>query len=147
MALDFPEVNDYRNPVIAEAMKVLGYVNRYNRGIVRMQKELAENGNGKAIFDLNLITAFKVIEPISIRANTKLTDRQLATLEFCRIPKSREEILAFLGLTNQTKNYVMYVQPLLDANFLEYTISGKANIKGQKYILSSFGKDLIEKGE
>jgi len=64
-----PEVNDYRNPVIAEAMKVLGYMNRYNRGIIRVQKELAENGNGKAIFDLNLITAFKVIEPISTRAN------------------------------------------------------------------------------
>ena len=35
---NFPEVNDYRNPVIAEAMKVLGYMNRYNRGILRVQK-------------------------------------------------------------------------------------------------------------
>lgn len=144
---NFPDVNDYRNPVIAEAMKILGYVNRYNRGIIRVQKELAENGNGKATFDLNLVTAFKVVEPISIRANTKLTDRQLSTLEFCRTPKSREEILLFLGLTNQTKNYVAHVQPLLDAYFLEYTISEKANIKGQQYILSSFGRELIEKGE
>ncbi|MDO8929950.1 MAG: hypothetical protein Q7W54_13300 [Bacteroidota bacterium] len=62
---------------------------RYNRGIIRVQKELEENGNGKAIFDLNLITAFKVVEPISIRANTKLTDRQLATLEFCSTFKDR----------------------------------------------------------
>ena len=35
---NFPEVNNYRNPVIAEAMKVLGYMNRYNRGILRVQK-------------------------------------------------------------------------------------------------------------
>jgi len=46
-------------------MKVLGYVNRFSRGVYRVQKELEENGNGKASFDFSLITAFRVIEPIS----------------------------------------------------------------------------------
>ncbi|WP_454976616.1 winged helix-turn-helix domain-containing protein [Capnocytophaga bilenii] len=46
-------------------MKVLGYVNRFSRGVYRVQKELKENGNGKASFDFSLITAFKVVEPIS----------------------------------------------------------------------------------
>ena len=62
---NFPNVSDYRNPFIAEAMKTLGYVNRFSRGVYRVQKELNENGNGKAIFDLSLYTAFRVIEPIS----------------------------------------------------------------------------------
>jgi ATP-dependent DNA helicase RecG len=48
---NFPNVSDYRNPFIAEAMKVLGYVNRFSRGVYRVQKELMENGNGKAVFD------------------------------------------------------------------------------------------------
>jgi ATP-dependent DNA helicase RecG len=61
---NFPNVNDYRNPFIAEAMKVLGYVNRFSRGISRVQKELQDNGNGEAIFDFELITAFKVTEMI-----------------------------------------------------------------------------------
>ena len=43
---NFPNVSDYRNPFIAEAMKVLGYVNRFSLGIYRVQKELTENGNG-----------------------------------------------------------------------------------------------------
>lgn len=144
---NFPEVNDYRNPVISEAMKVLGYVNRYNRGIIRVQKELEENGNGKATFDLNLVTAFKVVEPISVRANTKLNNKQMATLEFCKTAKSRAEILKFLGLTNQTKNYVKHIQPLLDAYFLEYTIPGKVDVKGQQYVLSSFGRELFKKDQ
>lgn len=144
---NFPEVNDYRNPIIAEAMKVLGYVNRYNRGIVRVQKELEENGNSKAIFDLNLVTAFKVVEPISIRAKTKLTDRQLSILDFCKTAKSREEILKNLGLSNQTKNYVTYIQPLIDAYFLEFTIHGKTNVKGQQYVVSAYGKKITEKRE
>lgn len=29
-------------------MKALGYVNRFSRGVYRVQKELGENGNGKA---------------------------------------------------------------------------------------------------
>lgn len=47
---NFPDRNDYRNPVLAEAMKVLGYVNRYGRGVVRAQAELRSNGNPEAEF-------------------------------------------------------------------------------------------------
>ena len=62
---NFPNVSDYRNPFIAEAMKVLGYVNRFSRGVYRVQKELMENGNGEASFDFSLITAFRVVEKVS----------------------------------------------------------------------------------
>ncbi|ALO29461.1 hypothetical protein PGS_00007200 [Porphyromonas gingivalis A7A1-28] len=62
---NFPNVSDYRNPFIAEAMKVLGYVNRFSRGVYRVQKELEENGNGQASFDFSLITAFRVVESVS----------------------------------------------------------------------------------
>lgn len=37
---NFPKVNDYRNIVVAEAMKVLGVVNRHSRGVLRVQKEM-----------------------------------------------------------------------------------------------------------
>lgn len=63
--VNFPNVSDYRNPFIAEAMKILGYVNRFSRGIYRVQKELVENGNGEAFFDFSLITAFRAVEKVS----------------------------------------------------------------------------------
>lgn len=47
---NFPDRNDYRNPVLAEAMKILGYVNRYGRGVIRAQAELRKNGNPEAEF-------------------------------------------------------------------------------------------------
>lgn len=31
---NFPTVNDYRNPIIAEAMRGMKYVNMFNRGIL-----------------------------------------------------------------------------------------------------------------
>ena len=57
---NFPNTNDYRNPVIAEAMKVLGYVNRFNRGVNMVQEILEENKNGDAVFDFKDISTFKV---------------------------------------------------------------------------------------
>ena len=40
-----PGVTDYRNPVLAEAMKVMGYVNRFGVGIQTARDALAKNGN------------------------------------------------------------------------------------------------------
>lgn len=48
---NFPRVNTYRNPIIAEAMHTLGYVNRFGRGIARAQRALADNGSPPATFD------------------------------------------------------------------------------------------------
>lgn len=47
---NFPYQNDYRNPVLAEAMRALGYVNRYGRGVIRAQEALRDNGNPPALF-------------------------------------------------------------------------------------------------
>jgi ATP-dependent DNA helicase RecG len=47
---NFPRVNAYRNPIIAEAMHVLGYVNRFGRGIARARRVLSENGSPEAQF-------------------------------------------------------------------------------------------------
>ena len=66
---NFPNVNDYRNPIVAEALRVLGYVNKFNRGIARVQEELEENGNGKAQFDVDKLTVFSVI--VNDNANAK----------------------------------------------------------------------------
>lgn len=48
---NFPRQTSYRNPVVAEAMKVLGFVNRFGRGVVRAEDALAKNGNPPLEFD------------------------------------------------------------------------------------------------
>ncbi|MFC4013499.1 ATP-binding protein [Nonomuraea purpurea] len=50
---NFDRVNDYRNPSLAAAMKSLGYVNRFGRGISRIQAELDANGNSRAEFNVD----------------------------------------------------------------------------------------------
>jgi ATP-dependent DNA helicase RecG len=56
---NFPNQNSYRNPVLAEAMKALGFVNRFGRGVLRAQEALGQNGNEPAEFqfDANYVLA------------------------------------------------------------------------------------------
>ena len=47
-----PGVTDYRNPHLAEAMKNLGYVQRFGFGIPLARQELKKNGNPPPEFDI-----------------------------------------------------------------------------------------------
>jgi ATP-dependent DNA helicase RecG len=47
---NFDRVNDYRNPSLAAAMKSLGYVNQFGRGIGRVRASLSRNGNPEPEF-------------------------------------------------------------------------------------------------
>ena len=90
---NFPSVNDYRNPVIAEAMKVLGFVNRFNRGIARVQRELEKNGNPVPVFDYQRMGVFGVTvydctyspktedKPVANKADEKISDRIIALIQ------------------------------------------------------------------
>lgn len=57
---NFPHQNDYRNPIVAEALKIMGYVNKFNRGIATAQAELEANGNPPAEFIYDLPLHFSV---------------------------------------------------------------------------------------
>ena len=61
-----------RNIVVAEAMKVLGFVNRHSRGVLRVQKELKANENGEAEYDFSYQTAVMVKEMKSPRGERAL---------------------------------------------------------------------------
>lgn len=50
---NFPTRNSYRNPIIAEAMKSLGFVNKFGYGVQRAQALLAQNGNPPATFEFD----------------------------------------------------------------------------------------------
>ena len=46
-------VNSYRNPVVAECMKALGYVNRFGYGILRATDAMKRNGSPDLAFEIN----------------------------------------------------------------------------------------------
>lgn len=161
---NFPDVNDYRNPIVAEAMKVLGYVNKYNRGINRVKKLLAENGNPEPQFNVDKITVFEVVMQINgkvsnragvnagvnvganagVNAGVNVNAQSRKILMFCEQPKSRREIFAHIGVIYHSKNFKSFIEPLVDVGYLELTIPSKPKSPLQKYKLTSKGIYVVQ---
>lgn len=60
-----PGVTDYRNPHLAEAMKVLGYVQRFGVGILIAREELKKNGNPMPEFTIEPTHVLATIRRVS----------------------------------------------------------------------------------
>lgn len=143
---NFPTVNDYRNPIVAEAMRGLKYVNMFNRGIQRVKNLLKENGNPEPIFTVDKITAFEVTIRPSLSLNlvtseekvtksvTKLTETVNDIIAFCSTPRSMTEIMEHIGLKHRYNVKHRYIDPLIDSGVLMMTIPDKPNSRNQKYI-------------
>jgi ATP-dependent DNA helicase RecG len=56
-----PYANDYRNPQLAEAMRNLGFVQRFGVGIATAQRELERNGNPTAEFDVQSSAVLAIV--------------------------------------------------------------------------------------
>ncbi len=57
-------VTDYRNPLVAEAMKVMGYVQRFGLGLPLAKRELEKNGNPPPEFEFQPGSVLVVIRSI-----------------------------------------------------------------------------------
>lgn len=143
---NFPSVNDYRNPLVAEAMRVMKYVNKFNRGVTRVQEMLKDNGNPPAEFDVNTITAFRVNIHATSESDlskgtsqgTSQTEKSIEEkiIEFCNEPRSLSEIMEYLGYKDKTKFKRKYINPLLSSR-LAMSIPEKPNSRSQKYFAQS----------
>ena len=120
---NFPYVNDYRNPLLAEAMKVMGYVNKYNRGIAKIKKEMEENGNPNPIFDVNKLTEFRVtLRPAIGEINGEsgeINGEMKIYSAICKNPGIKREKL-FLLTEIPLRTIDRIVKRLKDAKKIEY---------------------------
>lgn len=140
---NFPSVNDYRNPLVAEAMRVPKYVNKFNRGVTRVQEMLKGNGNTPAVFDVSTITAFRVTVQATNEADLSKGTSQGTSqdkksiedkiIEFCKEPRSLAEITAYCGFQDKRKFRERYLNPLLGTH-IQMTIPDKPTSHFQKYI-------------
>jgi ATP-dependent DNA helicase RecG len=58
---NFPNKNDYRNPILAEAAKNLGFINSFNVGVKRAIAASIKNGNREPQFIVDQATSFGVV--------------------------------------------------------------------------------------
>ena len=157
---NFPDVNDYRNPVIAEGMKNLKYVNMFNRVIDRVQTILRENGNEPATFEVDKITVFEVtvIEvredslpmedetiPVTIPVTVPVSDQVKELVKVLNGEMSRKKLMDIMGLKNKAHFKTNYLQKALESGVIELTQPDSPNSPTQKYRLTEKGKLLPNK--
>lgn len=163
---NFPEVNDYRNPIIAQALKIMGYVNMFNRGVSRVKSMMVENGGKEPTFNVDKITAFEVISYSAIKHSDlqdfnknlpkifpkifpKLFDKLIPSyfqekdkkdieivLNALTEPKSAKELAALMSCSIRTMKD-KYLEKMLMAEVISMTIPDKPTSRNQKYKLLS----------
>ena len=130
---------DLRNPALAAMSEFLLHTeNRYS-GIPTIRREMTALGLPEPVF-VNQRNEFIVIlynRTLTVCPDTKPgqvpeTDDE-GLLDYCKTPRSRQEIADFLGI--HTIYYVtrQYIQPLLDSGKLKMTIPERPKSRNQKY--------------
>lgn len=124
--------SDTRNPFIAGALEVLGETeNRYS-GIPAIRSEMSAAGLPEPLFE-SVRGVFRVTLYNSGRREN-IGDNEKLLLDFCRTPRSRDEIAA-LFKDKMTIAYVMsiIVHPLVEKGVLGLTLPEKPKSKNQRY--------------
>lgn len=86
-----------------------------------------------------------VSDQVSDQESNQESNQVISILKFCLTPKSRQEILDFIGISNQTKNFNTHLLPLLQKDWIEFTIKENPKDRNQKYIITDHGKSVLNK--
>lgn len=67
----------------------------------------------------------------------------IKVLQYCKEPKSSDEIFEEIGLYKNTKNHNHHIKPLIEVGWLKLTLPNKPTSKNQKYYTTDLGKKLL----
>ena len=136
---------DTRNPALVTTMETLGKTeNRYS-GIPTIRYSMKKHSLPEPQF-VNTHGSFKVVlyneEEASPAIKTPYVKTAFDTnfedekglIEFCRIPRSRAEIIQHLGIASGQYALRRYLDPLIKAGAIQLTIPDKPRSKDQRYV-------------
>lgn len=130
---------DTRNPVLAVAMEVLGETeNRYS-GIPTMRRELEQAGMPEPEFrdeHGTFVVCFRKAKPL--QATEPDTEYGYGTtaenlLRFCAVPRTRQEIAAFLGIKSVPYAIKAHVNPLVEQGLIALSLPERPRSPKQRY--------------
>lgn len=143
-----------KNPSIAKVFREIGLADELESGMRNSYKYTKLYPGGEPIF--TEADVFTTVIPLSEAATATVgpttqdphqvapqdthqvapqdVDQRLVELtEFCSMPRSKREMMDYLGLTDSKNFRERYLVPLLEAGKIEMTIPDKPNSKNQKY--------------
>ncbi|MFI3164459.1 MAG: ATP-binding protein [Bacillota bacterium] len=130
--------SDVRNKTLVSVLETLGVAENRFSGIPTVYREMKEHKLFPPIFQ-DKRGLFKVVLYNSTHKEVDNRTMEEKLLEFCAVPKSRGEIVSFIGLSY---SYAIkkYVEPLLKNGQLAYEFPDKAQSKNQRIVTTSATK-------
>lgn len=145
-----------RNPILADLFHRMKFMERRGSGLPKILSETAKlpgyTEGMKPVF-FSTPSDFRVVlkninyfsETMHVKEKAQVTEqvtaqvtaqdpRQKLLLEFCAIPRTREEMQAFIGIAHREYFRSSLLKPLLNSGRLRMTIPDKPNSRNQKYI-------------
>jgi len=150
---------DYRNRRVGDFLKELHLTEGRGTGIPKIRRAMKNNGSPQPKFTTDADrTYFIATIPVHHKATTRpktqveaqveiLSEEKLSILRFCLVPKSKKEILGYIGVTSQTKNFKLHIEPFIKEEYLRLLLPDKPKSKKQKYVTSPRGIELLNKPE
>ena len=143
-----------KNPLIAKVFREIGLADELGSGLRNSYKYTKLYSGGEPIFAE--ADVFTTVIPLSDAATATVgpttqdthqdapkdthqvapqdVEQRLVELtEFCSMPRSKREMMDYLGLTDSKNFRERYLVPLLGAGKIGMTIPDKPNSKNQKY--------------
>ena len=87
---------------------------------------IRESAGGAAF--LNETAVLYIIEML------RFTEKSAELLEFCSEPRSKKEIMAYMGFSDSKHFGNVYLKPLLSKGKIRMTLPDKPNSRNQKYV-------------
>ena len=140
------EIHFSRNLKMAQLLHEYEYVREFGEGVDRMYREMEEAGLPEPEYKTVAFMVHATIKNKKYLVGSESTtpqvnpqDKTQATpqdkiLEFCKIPRSKNEIVAYMSYKEQKYFTKEYMKPLLKNGELVMTIPDKPNSKNQKYV-------------
>jgi ATP-dependent DNA helicase RecG len=137
-----------RNPVIAEIFHRLDFIERRGSGLKKIRDATADLYGYTDAFApefRSTATEFHVILKnmnYDLRTDLRSASTQVGTqdkrltslLEFCTVPRTREEMQRYYGIATREYFRKNVLKPLLESGRLRMTIPDKPNSKNQQYV-------------
>ena len=133
-----------KNPLLSKMFLQLGWVEEIGSGLMNVMKYLplyTRSGHAEILEDedFRVIVFLEATEQATPQATPQAPSDRIATiLEFCKIPRSREEIQDMLGLKDREHFRKEILEPLIITGKLELTIPDKPRSPHQKYVTKGY---------
>ena len=155
-------VSRISNPVIAQIFRELHLTEQWGSGVKRIFAEAAAQGLPEPrVVEIATGVRLSVFldtphdagstaaqNPSLAHTNAQVSEQvseQVAKLllHCAAQPRSKQELLAMLGLSNAYLNYKRHIVPLLDQGLIAMTIPDKPQSRLQRYRISTLGQTLL----